>query len=129
MTEEKTEEKIALKSAHRLTDHLANASPKEVLANLVKVPIYTWNYTWDDPGIRHMGPMAQDFYAAFSLGADDQSIYHIDSIGVCLASLQALNELVQENTARIERNKKLLDAQAIAISELERIVGHPEETK
>lgn len=123
------EEEIVVESGYSLVEHLANASPKEVLAKLVQIPIYTWNYNWDDPGIRHLGPMSQDFYAAFGVGVNDQSICYIDSIGVCLASIQALNEMVQENAARIEHQQKQLDRQTTALAELERLLGQTKQVQ
>ena len=39
-----------------------------VLELLSKIPIETWNYNSQDPSIRHMGPMAQDFHRAFGVG-------------------------------------------------------------
>ena len=39
-----------------------------VLRKVVALPIATWNYKSQDAAIRHMGPMAQDFHAAFGLG-------------------------------------------------------------
>ena len=56
-----------------------------------------------DPDIRHIGPVAQDFHAAFGVGADDKHIAAIDRDGVALAAIQALNtevtRLRQEATA------------------------------
>jgi hypothetical protein len=43
-----------------------------------------------------MGPMAQDFHAAFGLGHDDRHINSIDTGGVTIAALQGLYEMVQE---------------------------------
>src|SRR5262249_24529273 len=40
--------------------------------------------------IRHMGPMAQDFRAAFGLGEDDTTISVVDEQGVALAAIQGL---------------------------------------
>jgi hypothetical protein len=40
-----------------------------LLARLSAMPILTWNYKTQDASIRHMGPAAQDFRAAFGLGA------------------------------------------------------------
>ncbi len=45
---------------------------------------------------RHVGPMAQDFYAAFGLGLDDKHITTIDEGGVALAAIQGL---YRQNTA------------------------------
>jgi len=41
--------------------------------------------------VRHVGPMAQDFYAAFRVGEDDKHITSIDEDGVALAAIKALH--------------------------------------
>ena len=43
----------------------------EVLEKVAEIPVATWRYKGEDPAIRHMGPMAQDVYAAFALGDSD----------------------------------------------------------
>lgn len=46
-----------------------------ILRKIADLPITTWNYLWEKDGsVRHMGPMAQDFHAAFALGTDDEVI-------------------------------------------------------
>ena len=65
-----------------------------------------WSYT-TERGVRHVGPMAQDFYAAFNVGEDDRHITSIDEDGVALAAIKALN-------ARVERRDALLDAKLAA---------------
>jgi len=57
-----------------------------VLAKVVSLPIATWNYKSQDPAIRHMGPTAQDFKAAFGLGESDTGIASIDADGVAFSS-------------------------------------------
>jgi hypothetical protein len=74
----------------------------EILQGLSGVPIFTWNGQGQDPSIRHMGPMAQDFYATFGLGQDDKHIATIDLDGVALAAIQALDQRSQEQAARIQ---------------------------
>jgi hypothetical protein len=81
----------------------------DVLERLAALPISTWSYLWDNGEIRHMGPMAQDFYAAFSLGADQTRIEIADGQGVALAAIQALNELVRRNEADIQALQERLD--------------------
>ena len=77
-----------------------------LLEKLNAIPMETWNYRTQDTTIRHMGPMAQDFRAAFGLGEDDKHISTIDADGVALAGVQALYRLVgrmvQEKDAQIE---------------------------
>jgi hypothetical protein len=73
----------------------------EILEAVAKMPIATWNYKSQAESVRHMGPMAQDFYAAFELGEDERHISTIDVDGVALASIQALYQLAQRQQAEI----------------------------
>lgn len=66
-----------------------------ILGKVSELPITTWSYTFEDPAIRHIGPMAQDFAAAFEVGATDEMIFQIDADGVALASIQALHREVE----------------------------------
>jgi hypothetical protein len=63
--------------------------PDAVLAEVLGLDVSWWEYK-DSPGVKHVGPMAQDFHAAFGLGASDKGISTLDSAGVALASIQAL---------------------------------------
>lgn len=72
-----------------------------VLNTLISLPIETWNYTTQDTAIRHMGPMAQDWYAAFGLGEGETTITGVDADGVALAAIQGLYTVVQEKEAAL----------------------------
>lgn len=74
-----------------------------VLDTVSRLPISTWSYKSDPVGVRHMGPMAQDFKAAFGLGDTDRGYYSVDAHGVSIAAIQALYELELEQSRRIER--------------------------
>jgi hypothetical protein len=65
------------------------------------VPIQTWNLVSQDAAIRHMGPMAQDFAAAFGLGESERHISTVDADGVALAAIQGLYQLVQDQVVQI----------------------------
>ncbi len=71
----------------------------EVLTKLASVPISTWTFKTDD--VIHIGPMAQDFSAAFGLGIDDKHISPMDLAGVSLAAVQGLNQVVQQKDKEI----------------------------
>jgi hypothetical protein len=60
-----------------------------VLAKVAALPLSEWSYT-AERGVRHVGPMAQDFYAAFRVGEDDRHITSVDEDGVALAAIKAL---------------------------------------
>jgi hypothetical protein len=92
-------------------DNFTPIDGREVLTRLAAIPITVWNYKSQDPSIRHMGPVAQDFSAAFGLGESDRHISTIDADGVALAAIQGLHKLVQEKDGRIstleEQNREL----------------------
>ena len=73
---------------------------REILKRLADVPIEGWNYK-HDAATRHIGPMAQDFYAAFAVGLDDKHIATVDADGVALAAIQGLNQLLDEKEAAL----------------------------
>jgi hypothetical protein len=89
-------------SSRDVKENFTAVDGQEVLGRLAEVPLATWNYKAQDASIRHMGPMAQDFYAAFGLGESDTSITTVDADGVALAAIQALYELSQEQADRIQ---------------------------
>jgi hypothetical protein len=82
---------------------------REVLARVASMPIGTWNYKSQDKTTRHLGPMAQDFRAAFHLGEDERHIASVDEEGVALASIQALNQLVHQKEAKIRELETRLE--------------------
>jgi len=61
----------------------------EILSRVARLPMTTWSYR-DEPGVRHIGPMAQDFHAAFGVGGSDRVIHPVDANGVALSAIQAL---------------------------------------
>ena len=77
-------------SDRALKTNFGTVDPSDVLARVRELPISTWNYTSDDPAVRHIGPMAQDFAALFGVGGDDRHIHPLDGQGVALAAIQAL---------------------------------------
>jgi uncharacterized small protein (DUF1192 family) len=88
-------------SDRNLKENLTLVDGSKVLAQLSALPVYTWSAKGGDPSVRHIGPTAQDFYAAFGLGHDDTTISTIDLDGVALAAIQGLYGLVQEKDAEI----------------------------
>lgn len=85
-----------------------------VLERLQAMPVSTWNFEEGADGIRHMGPVAEDFYAAFGLGESERSVMVQDMAGVSLAGVQALADRSDAQDARIAvleaQNAELLEA-------------------
>jgi hypothetical protein len=88
-----------------------------ILESVARMPVSTWSYKSEDPSVRHMGPMAQDFQAAFGLGDTDRAYDAIDAHGVAFAAIQGLYEQMRAQGARIERlereNEALRERQCV----------------
>jgi hypothetical protein len=98
-----------------LSDHSAKTSVapvdgREILDRVAQLSVTTWSYTTQSPSIRHIGPMAQDFYAAFAVGEDDRHISTVDADGVALAAIQGLYEVVQDKDAQINLQRQRIEA-------------------
>jgi hypothetical protein len=97
-------------SDRNLKDNIHTIDPREILEKVAALPVSRWNYK-TQPGATHLGPMAQDFRAAFGLGEDDKHIATVDADGVALAAIQGLNQKMEhtqrENESLKERVEKL----------------------
>jgi hypothetical protein len=96
-----------------------------VLAKVEVLPLSEWSYAAQGTAIRHIGPMAQDFYSAFRVGEDDRHIATVDEDGVALAAIKALSAQVRaQRTELTQRNRELgalqrrVDALASAVARL-----------
>jgi len=83
---------------------------QELLKRLAAVPITTWNWKAQDDSIRHLGPVAQDFRAAFGLGEDEQHITTVDADGVALAAIQELYRMSREKDEQIRELARQVEA-------------------
>jgi len=82
---------------------------REVLEKLSRVPVHGWRYRWETNNeVPHLGPMAQDFKAAFYPGRDDKGISTLEFDGVELAAIKGLNE-------KLEQQAKEKDARIAAL--------------
>ena len=80
----------------------------DVLNRVLNLEIAEWEYIDDQNDTRHIGPMAQDFHAAFGLGPDNEHISTSDIAGVSIAAIQALNnELRAQNLSLEQRVSEL----------------------
>jgi len=101
-------------SDRNLKQGFASVDAQAVLARVIAMPVQTWSYK-AQPEQKHLGPVAQDFHAAFGLGQDDTSISTVDEGGVALAAIQGLNQKLNEKNAEIEALKQ-------SVSELKQMV-------
>ena len=115
-------------SDRNLKEDLARVNPQVVLEKVAALPLHEWTYKADAEGQRHLGPMAQDFHAAFGLGADDTHIATVDADGVALAAIQGLNEKVEGGAKDTERRMGQLEAENAALKSrlesMEKMLNH-----
>jgi len=85
-----------------------------ILQRITEMSISQWQYK-DTLGENHIGPMAQDFYAAFGLGQSETGLSSIDTAGVALAAIQALasenSDLRQQIQSQADRLQELENQQ------------------
>ncbi len=88
----------------------------EVLDRLSSMPVYAWSPKGANANLRHYGPTAQDFHAAFGLGDSDIMIGQQDADGVALAAIKGLHGKVVAENAEL---KARLGAMEARLAELE----------
>ncbi|HWD35659.1 MAG TPA: tail fiber domain-containing protein, partial [Casimicrobiaceae bacterium] len=95
----------------------------DVLQRLAAMPLYSWNFK-GAANVRSIGPIAQDFHAAFGLGANAQTVAATNVAGVALAAIQGLHRVVLEKDARIDALERELhvarDIHQMELAELRR---------
>jgi hypothetical protein len=90
-------------SDRNLKDHIQTIDPQSVLETLARMPISQWSMKADTKSNKHIGPMAQDFYAAFGLGETDKYIAQGDAQGVALASIQGLYQELKATKRELQQ--------------------------
>ncbi len=115
-------------SDRNLKESFSEINPQEVLARVMAMPIQTWSYK-TQPSEKHLGPVAQDFHAAFGLGQNDTTISTVDEGGVALAAIQGLNQkmdekeaLLKSQTSEIQALRQQNNTLAARLQELETLV-------
>ena len=94
--------------------------PLTVLEKVTSLPITRWAYRSTETE-DHIGPVAQDFRAAFGLGAGDKGIATVDADGVALAAIQGLNQKLQEQSAQLKRKNAEISSLEARLARLEKL--------
>ena len=84
---------------------------KAILAKVAALPLTSWAYKHEGAnGVRHIGPMSQDFNKAFKVGTDDKTISTVDASGIALTAIKGLSQIVKEKDAEIATLKREMAA-------------------
>ena len=81
-------------SDRNLKEGFATITPNDILQKIDQLPITEWSYKSEGPLVKHIGPVAQDFYALFQVGNSSTSISTIDPSGIALLGIQALDQKI-----------------------------------
>jgi glutathione S-transferase len=99
---------------HRFRD----LAPEDILSRVARMPVAEWSYKTQDAAIRHIGPTAQDFHAAFGLGQNPLRIGTLDASGVALAGVRALEARTRSQSERIDALERALSEALAALCTL-----------
>jgi trimeric autotransporter adhesin len=93
-------------SSRTTKENFSLVNGNDVLSKLRVMDVSTWNYIAEGRQVRHMGPMAEDFFKAFQLGTGNTSIGVQDLAGISLAAIKELDKRTNEvNQLREEVNQ------------------------
>jgi hypothetical protein len=96
-------------SARERKENFTDVDPQIILSQIDQMPMLQWNYIGEDPSIKHIGPIAQDFHALFGLnGPNDKMISQVDPSGVALVGIKALSAKVSNIEAQLTSNGLLV---------------------
>ena len=87
-------------SSRDLKENFKAVDGVDVLERLVAMPLTEWNAK-NDPEQRHIGPIAEDWFATFGLGPDDKHVTTTDLSGVALAAIKGLYQELQVRDAKV----------------------------
>ena len=101
-------------------EKFAPLNPREVLEKVARLPLTEWNYKgYAD---KHVGPMAQDFHAAFPFNDNDKMLNSADVAGVSLAAIQGLNQKVEAQSAQMQAKDAEIQDLKQSVAELKALV-------
>ncbi|HEX8394039.1 MAG TPA: tail fiber domain-containing protein [Longimicrobium sp.] len=106
-------------SSRTFKRNFAEVNGEDLLTRMRTVPVNTWSYIGEEGNVRHMGPFAEDFNAAFGLGNDPKGIGHQDIDGVNFAAIRALDQKALDQAEEIRTLRAALDTERAARAALE----------
>ena len=111
-------------------ENFAPANAREILDKVTALPLATWNYKAQETSIRHIGPTAQDFHAAFAVGENERTISTVDADGVALAAIQGLNQKLEDELKTKDAHIKSLEQRLQNLENvLHNLRGQPKNAK
>jgi Chaperone of endosialidase len=110
-------------SSRSVKHNFSNPDTLDILERVNNLPLYKWTYQFDEPSVRHFGPMAEDFYSRFGLGATNKGISTMDTSGVALAAIQGLSQILEAKDTEIDKLKQANQEIADRLSAIEKVLA------
>jgi hypothetical protein len=105
-------------SDRNVKENFVPVAPDAILEKIDALPLLEWNYKNEDPSVRHIGPVAQDFYSIFGVGNSSTTISTIDPSGIALAGIQALDAKGERQDGQLDDLKEQLESKTEEIRAL-----------
>ncbi|HZV69202.1 MAG TPA: tail fiber domain-containing protein [Saprospiraceae bacterium] len=113
-------------SDRNVKENFRSIDTEDILIRVGDLPLSNWNYKSQSTDTRHIGPMAQDFYAAFHLdGVSDTTINTLDIDGINMAAIQGLKvrtDELKKAVAELETLKEEVSDLKNAMAELKAMI-------
>jgi len=87
---------VVFPSSRAFKTDFVTLDPRDVLAKVAGLEMTSWRFKEDVSGLRHIGPIAEDWASAFPLGGRDTQVSVMDVGGVALTAIQGLNVKIEE---------------------------------
>jgi hypothetical protein len=113
-------------SDKNLKENFEVVNGEQILGLIESLPITEWNYKVDNPSIKHIGPVSQDFYSLFGLGGNDTSISTVDPSGIALVAIKELS--MQNRSMRVQIESQKIENQQLK-SEMQALREEVEQIK
>lgn len=114
----------AMLSDRTVKTNLSTVDETQILQKLNQLTISEWSYLSQDASIRHIGPMAGDFYAAFGVGEDSHTINSVDADGIALVAIQGLYRQLKDKETEIENQQRRIDDLERRLAIIEKTQGN-----
>lgn len=107
-------------SSATLKHNLRNTDDEAILETVCSMKMKRWQYLDDPSQAEHIGPIAEEFHAAFGVGSNEKRLASMDVAGVALASVRALNEKLETENQKLEAQNEALEARLARLEQLVR---------
>jgi trimeric autotransporter adhesin len=114
---------ITCASSKTIKENFVPAIGEDILIKMRSVPMNYWNIIEEEGKPLHLGPFAEDFYAAFKLGSTEKAIGHQDIDGVNFVAIQALDARTEKQLERINKLEAENAELKRRLDQLERLIS------